>query len=276
VNPDDVIGRLHSVPPPDFVAARNEKATEASDAGDKVLAQRIRKLRRPSRSAWAVNVLARENPEELTPLIELGEELRGAQRSLSGDRLRALAAERRELVSDLRARISRLAAERNQPLNAHAETEVEQTLEAALADSDAADSVVSGQLSSALRHFGFGEEEPDSTRSARRGGGGGSTRSRGVTPSQAVQDAEAKVEEARRRAKLQSTHVREAETDARRAEREVDRIGAELHNAEQAASRSRRKLADAREALSRARGETSVAEDRLEALRAKQRKRPSN
>lgn len=192
------------MPPSQFVAARADLAKRAVAAGEQSLACEIKKLRRPARSAWAVNVMALERPPDLRPLLELGEELRSAQRSLSGDRLRALSAKRRELVTQLKRSISQNAEALGQRLNAQAEVEVEQTLEAAVADPSAGELVMSGRLTAALSHIGFTEDAPFATKGA---GAAGKSRRRSKNDAQnakraaaalaALRSAETELEEAR-------------------------------------------------------------------------------
>ena len=90
-------------------------------------------------------------------LLELGQSLREAQQALDGDRLRELSAERRRLVAALTQEVQRLAAEAGQAVSAQVEREVQDTLEAALADQGMADAVRSGRLTKALSYAGLGE-----------------------------------------------------------------------------------------------------------------------
>ncbi|MBO0788916.1 MAG: hypothetical protein J2P33_22885, partial [Actinobacteria bacterium] len=90
---------LYAIPPAGFTAARNERARQAREAGDRDLAAAIAGLRRPTASAWLVNLLSREAPDQVSRLLELGEELREAQQALAGDRLRELSGRRRQLVA---------------------------------------------------------------------------------------------------------------------------------------------------------------------------------
>ncbi|MFD0534906.1 hypothetical protein ACFQY7_15295 [Actinomadura luteofluorescens] len=69
---------LYGVPPADFVETRKRLVQEAKGAGDAALAKRIGALRRPTLSAWAVNLLARSAADELTGLLDVGEEMRAA------------------------------------------------------------------------------------------------------------------------------------------------------------------------------------------------------
>jgi hypothetical protein len=67
------------------VEARDRLAGELKDAGKADEAAEVKKLRRPSVVAWAVNVTARDRPEDVEALREAGQALRRAQRkALSG------------------------------------------------------------------------------------------------------------------------------------------------------------------------------------------------
>ncbi|WP_040794391.1 hypothetical protein [Nocardia higoensis] len=153
----DLYGRV----PADFVAARNEHAAAANRAGDKELAAAIGALRKPTLTAWAVNLLARQAPEEVSALLSLGDALRRAQRELSGDQLRTLTTQRRQVVSALARRAGELAADQGKRLSENALREVIGTLNAALADSEIGERVRTGTLATAETYSGFGPAGPD-------------------------------------------------------------------------------------------------------------------
>jgi hypothetical protein len=156
LNLAQVADELYGLPPSAFRQTRDERADQARAAGDKDLAAAIRKLRRPTVSAFVVNLLAREAPGQVDELLKLGESLREAQQALAGDRLRELSTQRRRLVTGLVQEAGRLAEQAGQPLGASAEREVQETLEAALADPAAAEAVRSGRLTTALSYAGLG------------------------------------------------------------------------------------------------------------------------
>ncbi len=156
-----VADELYELAPADFTAARDERARQARDAGQRDAGDAIRKLRRPTVSAWMVNRLAREAADQVGRLLALGQSLREAQQSLAADRLRELSAQRRQLVQALIREAKRLAADAGRPVSGEAEREVEATLDAALADPAAADAVRSGRLTTALSYAGFGEVDID-------------------------------------------------------------------------------------------------------------------
>lgn len=147
---DSVADELYRLPPAQFTAARNTHAQAAKKAGDRPLADRIAALRKPTTSAWAANLLARERRDEIGPLLRLGEALRQAHRSLDGGRLRRLNRQQRELVQALSRQAAQLAAESGQPITGQAVQEVEETLHAALADPDAGAAFAEGRLTKPL------------------------------------------------------------------------------------------------------------------------------
>jgi hypothetical protein len=148
---------LYGLAPGDFTAARDEKARQLKAAGQRDDAAAIKKLARPTASAWLVNQLARTAPEQMARLYELGDDLQEAQRALAGDRLRELSVQRRQVVSDLVAAASDLAVRADQSASDAVLGEVRATLEAALADADARTAVRSGRLAKALAYAGLGE-----------------------------------------------------------------------------------------------------------------------
>ena len=152
-----VADELYALAPTEFRTARDERARQARVDGDADLAEAVKKLRRPTVSAWLVNLLVREAPGQIRELLELGESLREAQQALAADRLRDLSAQRRQLVTALTQEAKRLAADASQSLSAQVERDVQDTLEAALADSGIADAVGSGRLTRALSYAGLGE-----------------------------------------------------------------------------------------------------------------------
>ena len=113
-------------------------------------------MRRPTRSAWLVNILARAEPERMTELLELGTALQQAQQRMAGDDLRRLSKERRTLIDSLSRRAGELGAEQEYAATDAAIQEVSQTLQAALGDPAVADLVRAGRMPQAVSYGGFG------------------------------------------------------------------------------------------------------------------------
>ncbi len=152
---DEIVRELYVLPPTNFVAARNELVRQARAAGSRDIAERLQGLRRPTRSAWLVNLLARD-PIAMQRLSALGRELRDAQTGLAGAELRSLAEQRRQLIADLLDRAQAHAAESGVRVTPAVLSEVEATLQAALVDLAGALTIRNGRLVRPLSHSGFG------------------------------------------------------------------------------------------------------------------------
>ena len=152
---DEIVRELYVLPPTDFVAARNELVREAKAAGSREIAERLQHLRRPTRSAWLVNLLARDSAA-MRRLSSLGRELRDAQTELAHAELRNLAEQRRQLIADLLDQAQAYADEAGLRLSPTVLSEVEATLQAALVDLAGALTVRNGRLVRPLSHSGFG------------------------------------------------------------------------------------------------------------------------
>lgn len=153
---DSVTDELYGVSPDDFTRRRTELAAEAKAAGDKDLAKLITGLRKPTRSAWLVNLLARGAADDLAGLLELGAALLEAQQSLAGDDLRRLSRQRHEAVAQLVQRAATLGLEHGWTAPEGARQEVSQTLQAALSDPPTSAIVQAGRLVQATSYGGFG------------------------------------------------------------------------------------------------------------------------
>jgi predicted nucleic acid-binding protein len=153
---DAVADELYGLAPSDFTAARDLRAREARQAGQRAQATAIKGLRRPTGGAWLANLLVRERPDQLTQLLELGAAMRAAQAQLAGDELRRLSGQRHRAVSALAREAVELARRGGRTVSDSTGLELAETLEAALADAAAADAVRTGRLTHALRYSGLG------------------------------------------------------------------------------------------------------------------------
>lgn len=156
---DDVADELYAGPPAEFVARRAAAVKAARADKDRELADAIGELRKPTVSAWLVNLLVRDDPAMAGQIVVLGEGLRDAERSLDGPALRELSSQRRQLVRSLVARARRLAQPTGQKIGDAVVQELDATLTAALADPAVAREVVSGRLTAAREYAGFGSAD---------------------------------------------------------------------------------------------------------------------
>jgi hypothetical protein len=148
---------LYALVPAQFTAARDERARQAKADGQGDVATAVKKLSRPTVSAWVVNQLVRSQPDAMARLFDVADALQDAQRELAGDRLRELSAQRRQVVGELMSDAAATAAASGQRLTEATSDEVRATLEAAIADPRAGAAVRSGQLTRSLAYAGLGE-----------------------------------------------------------------------------------------------------------------------
>lgn len=237
---DDVARTLYALPPEEFVAAR-DAAVRAADGRERTAA--IAGMRKPTVAAWLVNLIAIHRPELLAGLAALAGELRAAQRELRGSELRSLSTQRRATVAALVEEARRLAIEAKPALGRGTGlplAEVESTLQAALAEPEAADLVRSGRLVRAIEYAGFGEVPRPQLRliTSPVPDEGGEPE-----PVSEAQLTAARTAESVARGDLD--RAMDAERDGARELAEVDAALAELHRRRSAAEEelSRRKLA---------------------------------
>ena len=146
---------LYGLLPEEFMAARTAAVKAAKDDGDRDLAKAIQTLRRPTVAAWSVNLLARRRAELVEQVVSLGGSLREAQATLQGQALRDLTRQRRQLVAAVTQEVRALAAAEGQKLSDAAVRQVEETLQAAMADPAAAEAVRSGLLAQPMASTGL-------------------------------------------------------------------------------------------------------------------------
>ena len=150
----EAVAELYASDPDAFTARRGVLAAQARAAGEAAEAKKIAGLRKPTRSAWVVNHLVRADPSVASRLAALGDELRAAERSLDGAKIRELSLARRQLIDALVQQAVRLAGQDSPP--AALREEVTSTFRAALADPEFAERLGAGTLLHAERWAGFG------------------------------------------------------------------------------------------------------------------------
>lgn len=256
---DEVARELYDGSPEDFVAVRKSRAAEAKAAGDRDLAKQITALRRPTRSAWIVNLLSFQAADELSGLLDLGAALAEAQQRLSGNDLRQLSRQRSAAISALVRRGSQLAQVRGHQPSEATLREVTDTLQAALSDPQVAEIVRHGRLTQPQSYGGFGPEMifapsvpasvPDDQPST----------------SQSADEDQAEAEHQRQ---LDALAAAQHELD--RLDGQLTRLQEQVEHATELADRRAERLADLRDQLSRAERDAEKAtteRDRLVAQR---------
>jgi hypothetical protein len=151
-----IAAELYGLVPAEFTGARNDYAKQLRDEGDRELSDRVKSLRKPAAAAGVVNLLVRHQGEQVGQLLELGQALRQAQDDFDGDALRELNKQRRRLIAAVAGQGRGLARDLGQKVSESVVRQVEETLHAAMIDSDAAAAVRSGVLVDPLSPSGLG------------------------------------------------------------------------------------------------------------------------
>ncbi len=149
-----IADQLYGLPLADFTPARDALAREHK--ADKVLAARIKSLKKASLAAWVVDLLVRRDPPQVDQVLAVGAALRQAQANLAGDELRTLTRQRRQLTAAVTMQARGLAHEEGVKVTQAVADQVEATLTAAMIDEGAASAVRSGLLVAALAATGVG------------------------------------------------------------------------------------------------------------------------
>ena len=107
-------------------------------------------------SAWVINMLVRDSPDEVDQLLELGAAFQQAQDDLDGAELRELTRQRQTLIGAVVDHAKGIADDLGRSVSDAIATEIEQTLRAGMADPDAAAAVRGGALTTAIAASGLG------------------------------------------------------------------------------------------------------------------------
>ena len=230
------IDQLFALPLDEFTAARNELARRLKNEGDAEAAEQVRGLAKPSVPAWAVNQLARREPEGVRSLLNVGARLRSAQeRSLQGERaadeLRAAQAEERDLVRKLTQRAGELVREAGRPATGATLDRVSSTLRAAALGEPGRTLLRKGRLSGEVEVSGFdafaGLDVPARKGRAVKSGGDD------------LADRRRQKREAERQRRALEQRVRELTARAEAAERDAERARKSAEEAEAVAAQRR-------------------------------------
>jgi hypothetical protein len=243
------VDELFVLPLEEFTAARNALAKRLKQDGEADAAEQVRALPKPSVATWAVNQLARREPDAVRSLLNVTARLRSAQeRSLQGERtadeLRAAQAEEREVIRSLTRSAESVLRDAGRPASGTTLERVASLLRAAAVDEPGRTALREGRLTGDVEVSGFdafsGIELPAT---------------RGRSGARAGDDLAE-----RRRQK------REAEQRRKRLEKQVRELTSRAEAAEREAARARREADDAEAAAAKLRQEADAAAAELEAV----------
>jgi hypothetical protein len=285
---------LYQIPPDQFTAARNALAASLKKEGRKAEADEVKRLRRPSLTAWALNQVARQRPSSVAAVLSAGELLRDAmQAALGGDAsgLRRAQTAQRQAIDGALGAAGEILEASGHPISETARQRMAGTLHAAMVDEGVAGLLQAGTLDEDREAPGFGLDAEALPASAARASGkaaAGGTRSSGGRAAGAVAGggsagaagedsgsgsagvsradltAARKAEEERRR--QARARLAELESEADRLTRRATRLRGEAEEATSAA-------AQALAAADQAEAEAEAARRRLEEDRVVERGR---
>ena len=138
-----IADELYALELTDFTPARDARAKDLKGTD---LAKPVKALRKPSTAAWVVNLLVRHETEQVEQVLAVGAALREAQASMSGEELRALTRQRRQLTAAVTSQARAVAKEHGLRVTDAVADQVEATLTAAMVDEGCAKAVRSGLL----------------------------------------------------------------------------------------------------------------------------------
>jgi hypothetical protein len=284
VDLDTVASELYGLTPDEFTAARNQLAKTIGGQ----LGTAIKALRKPTLGAWLANLLVRSDPHGVNALTELGDELRAAHLSADGTKPRALTPRRHTLVKQLVASATAEAKKVGRTATPAVVDRLTETLDAALIDPGAAQLLRTGQLTSALRHVGFGVVDetgepanlaPMKPRAVRSKPSAKAANP--VKPQQSGAERALQLRRAQLQARADEVEQEYAEAEEERAEAEsvldahqyhaddlqatIDRLSEELDHARQQLKTTQRETARLERALDRATRTATLAQRRRDA-----------
>lgn len=144
------IDDLYGLPLDDFTTARDELARGLRREGRRDAAEHVKRLRKPSVSAWALNQVRRNDREQSNELIEVGQRLReGHERLLEGagrGPLQEAIADERRLVGELARHAERELAAAGRSLSGTVQERLRATLHAVASDAEAREGLAAGRL----------------------------------------------------------------------------------------------------------------------------------
>jgi hypothetical protein len=259
------VDRLFAVPLEDFVAERKQVAKELRAAGDREAAAEVAKLPKPTPPAWALNQLAREEPDLVGAWLDVAEELREVSAN-PGAGLREAMAAHRDATRSLVAMVRDRARPGGKPLSEPMLDRVRELLQAATVDASVADALRRGVLVES-------GSPPAFTAAGEGGEGAGRAVSRPAAParsrsSAAAERRAAKEREAERKAKERADRLAELERHVAAAEEELARLRDESAERDAAVAAADERLEDARRTLHRSESEAAAAHAAADEARA--------
>jgi hypothetical protein len=244
------LDELYSAPFEAFVGLRRELASRLRSAGDAAAARSIAAAEKPTRTAWAINQVARRRPDLLAAIIEGRKSAATAQTDGDADRIRETARRYRECLAGAVREVRSVLAEAGVSLSAAHARRTGETLQALSTDDGERAKLSSGRLTRDVT-----VEDPFAGLAL------------GATTHRATgRQAKAPADQSSKTQDLEAARRREAERARRERERAIDEARARVTAMEHAVVEARRTAAEADRVALRARHEAEAARSALDSL----------
>ncbi|MGH2731222.1 MAG: hypothetical protein ACRDJI_11530 [Actinomycetota bacterium] len=214
----------------EFTQQRDKLAARLRDEGRIPEANEVKKLRRPTVVAWAVNQLARRDRDKVARLLKLQRDIGQAT---SRERINELSGRRRELVAQLLDRAASILEDAGHSATAQTKQKLTQTLLATNSDEERR-TVAEGRLLQEITTSSFGDAgvaTPKATRTPTESRA--STRARDTVQrlTTELKEARSEVQRLTREARRLNAQAQEAEKQAQAQDRAVTRLERRLEEA---------------------------------------------
>jgi hypothetical protein len=252
---DDALDRLYAAPLDAFVTLRRELAAGLRASGDVAGAGEVAAVKKPSRTAWALNQIARSHPEALHAAFDAHAAAAKAQSHGDAASMRETVRAFRDALGDVVKRSEDVATQAGVPLSAAQVRQLGETVRAAMGG-ESRDRLLAGRLNEDVdvEDPFAGIEAGPGRRPAREPAPAASAESvaskaREREAQRAREAHERAVEEARRRVAVLEQEAKDARSTAREAEIAARRAQAEADRARRIATALDERLEEARKAL---------------------------
>lgn len=276
----ELAAELYVLRPDAFAAARDAAVRKARAEKQTGLARELGALRRPTQSAWLINLLWHAQRADVERYFQLADDLSRAQAQGAVAELQQLTARRRELEDALAGHVHKLAEQEDVSLAASTEREIHETLTAALTLPAVANEMRTGRLLKAATYAGFGTFPDTAPPGRATAASPPPSRSRGEAPAarpdqQDQEESKRRIETARKELEAAAAALAEHESalpaaSSHRQElvQQIEQLNAQLRHLKQEVATVERDLLTAK----RRRDEAAKARDA--ALRALERAEP--
>jgi hypothetical protein len=241
----DEVSRLYSLPLDEFTQERDALAKRLRSEGDRKRTAEIKKLKKPSLPAWAINQAVRGDRAAAEALVEAGEDLAAAQASaLKGGGAAGL----REAMAALAQAVERMMGPVEEALagtsaGAGMLDRARETLRAVAGDDELRQEFLAGRISRDHEAVGFG----GAVTPVRAGGAAKAPRKRGADrDAKRLRDAAQKAKQAERALGVAARKAEEAQSKLLRAEAAAAAARQRAEDAERDRAAREAELADAR------------------------------